>query len=322
MQLIKPPKLQKGDTVGIIAPSKMPVNKDNFDRGVKNLESFGLKVEIGKHVFDDEYYGGSTLENKLSDLHGFFADPNVKMVMVTTGGDYANIMLDHIDYELIKNNPKIFSGFSDSSLLVNAIYQRTGLVTFYGINMCDSFSIDMSEKMKENFLQTFFESEDIKLTPDKNLKIMRWGAPEGTIPKKYNGWNIIKAGMCSGHLIGGYLPLLIMMDYAGYKHDMKDAILFFESCEDIKKMFVRLSSMKQRGVFDEIKGVVIGYCTGVEDQSEIADLIKDLTQGYAFPIIQIGELGHKTENYSFPIGAQATIDTDNLVISIDESVVV
>ncbi len=324
MNLIKPPKLQKGDTVGIIAPSKAsrPEAKDRFNKGVKNLESFGLKVKIGKHVFDNDYYGGATLENRLSDLHDFFADPNIKMVMMCVGGHFANLLLDYIDYELIQNNPKIFCGMSDGTLLTNAIYQKTGLVTFYGPNMNDALSMDMSDKMRENFYQTFFNGKDIKLTPDENVKIIRWGAEEGTLPKEYKGWNVIKSGKASGYFIGGYLPRIITMDYAGYKYDMKDALLFFESCEDFGKMFVSLSSLKQRGVFDDINGMIIGYCTGIEDQSEIVDLIKDVTQGYDFPIIQIGELGHETENYSFPIGAQATIDTDNLVISIDESVVV
>ncbi len=295
MDLIKPAKLKKGDTVGIITPSKCsrPNAKERFDLGIKNFESFGLKVEIGKHVFDDEYYEGATIANRLSDLHGFFADPNIKMIMMVVGGySSSSMILDQIDYELIRNNPKIFSGFCDGTLLVNAIYQRSGLVTFYGMDMQDYFSMDMSDKMRA----------------------------VDTVPKKYSGWNVIKTGKSSGHLVGGYLPLIIGMDYIGYTNDMKDAILFFEGVKNIKEMILDLSLLKQRGVFDDINGMIVGYHSGVENQLELADMIKDFTQGYNFPIIQIGELGHEIENYSFPIGVNATIDTDNLVISIDENV--
>lgn len=307
--------------MGIISPSKAPRadSKKLFDKGVENLKGFGLDVCISDHFYDNEYYKGATLENRLSDIHGFFANPEIKMVMMAVGGCYANMLLEHIDYSLIKANPKIFTGMSDGSLLTNAIYQKTGLVTFYGINMQDTLGMNLSEKMRENFYQTLFVGEGIKLTPNEHLSIMPWRSGASS-KKTYNGWNVIKPGKASGRLIGGYLSRLITMDYAGFRHDMKDAILFFESTEDANQIFVYLSSLKQRGVFDQIKGMIVGYHNGEEDQAEIAGVVKDVTKGYNFPIIQIGELGHDTENYCFPMGVQATLDTSHQMISIDEKV--
>ncbi|MCP4395655.1 MAG: hypothetical protein GY804_15515 [Alphaproteobacteria bacterium] len=320
MDLIIPPKLQKGDTVGIIAPSKAPYNneftKQKTQQGISFLKSFGLKVKFANHVYDNNYHNGATIQNRIQDIHDMFLDPEVKMVMTIVGGDFANLVIDKLDYDLIRNNPKIFCSMSDGTLLTNSIYLKADLQTYYGINLNDSIGCPNSAKIKANFYDTFFTNKDITITENKELIFTKWGTGDSTVG--YNGWNVIKTGKREGILTGGYLKRLITTDYAGFNIDYNNRILFFETGDNLKDLAISITSMEQKGILKQLRGMIIGYCYNFENQQEVANLLEDLLKDYDFPVIQIGELGHDVENYSFPIGAKATIDTDSKQIIISK----
>lgn len=312
MEIIKPQLLKKGDTVGLISPSKAPSDKvtstEKTKKGVAFLESFGLKVKFANNTYNRDFRNGAPIENRVQDIHDMFLDPEIQMVMMIVGGGFANLVIDKLDYELIRNNPKIFCGMSDGTLLTNSIYLKAGLQTYYGINLNDATGFGSSEKIKDNFYQTFFKTDDIVMTENKDLRFTHWGKSEA-LNIDYSGWNIIKPGKAEGILTGGYLKRLVTTDYAGFNVDYKNKILFTESGDNIKDLAITISSMEQKGVFKDIKGMIIGYCYNHKDQKDVADLIIDLLPSYNFPIIQIGELGHNVENYVFPIGANCILDT-------------
>ena len=155
-EIIIPPKLNKGDTVGIISPSSPipPDARKQFEIGIKILHELGLNTKIGKHVFDQYYYSAGKDGDRLADFTDMWNDPEVNMILMTQGGTTCSRLLDKINYQTIKNNPKIFSGISDGTILLNAIFAKTGLITFHGPDLIWTFGFPISTFIKENIMKT------------------------------------------------------------------------------------------------------------------------------------------------------------------------
>ena len=319
MDIIKPKRLRKGDTVGVISPSAcIPQTlRSECDRARAALEGLGLKVKMGTHAFDRHFYNAGTREARLEDFHTFWRDPEVKMIMMSQGGDTANHLLDGIDYEMIRRNPKIFAGFSDGTTLVNAIFAKTGLVTYHGPSFLWGFSRPMSGLFVENFKNMFFEGNVGRLVPNPH-----WRHEE----KKgltHPGWRGVRGGRASGILMGGHSGCLITTMLAGYGPDFHGAILFLEGTDPIADLDCQFTALRLNGVFEKIRGLVIGYFDNhemkeSEKNRDAADMVLEATERYEFPILEIGELGHHVENYTFPVGCGATINADEEYFAIDE----
>ncbi|MDP3617331.1 MAG: LD-carboxypeptidase, partial [Rhodoferax sp.] len=121
-KLIKPPRLKEGDVVGLITPCGF-LEQDGIDKAIRNIEDLGVKVKLGKHVLARRGRYAGTVEQRLEDLHGMFADPTVNAVWAATGGSGGISLLPHIDYSLIRKHPKIFVGYSDITCLHLAIHR-------------------------------------------------------------------------------------------------------------------------------------------------------------------------------------------------------
>ena len=132
--MILPKAIKPGDTIGVIAPSNIILEKDEeyIEKSTKLFTDVGYKVKFGKYVRANTLGYGANAKERAEDINDMFADPEIKAIIAVKGGEDCNITFDHIDYELIKNNPKIICGFSDTTALTNAIYSKTGLVTFNG----------------------------------------------------------------------------------------------------------------------------------------------------------------------------------------------
>lgn len=134
MKRIFPQKLKKGDKMRIIAPSRSMaiISEETRDIAKKRFKEFGLELSFGKHIEEIDEFVSSSIESRLEDLHDAFCNPKIKAIFTAIGGFNANQLLRYIDWDLIKKNPKIFCGFSDITVLSNAIYTKTGLVTYSG----------------------------------------------------------------------------------------------------------------------------------------------------------------------------------------------
>src|SRR3990167_4265145 len=134
MQKIYPDKLNKGDEVRVIAPvrSLAIITKESRKIANKRFEDLGLKLSFGKHVEEIDDFASTNIQSRIEDLHQAFGDKNVKAIITVIGGFNSNQLLKYIDWDLIKNNPKIFCGFSDITALNNSFYTKTGLVTYSG----------------------------------------------------------------------------------------------------------------------------------------------------------------------------------------------
>lgn len=325
MKTIKPKKLQKGDTVTIISPSGGVPNelKSQFNEGVKFLENLGLKVQVGKNALKRFYYSGGTVTERLSDIHDAFSDTEVKAIIMSLGGSSANHLLDGLDFDLIKNNPKIFCGISDGTTLLNPIFSKTGLITYHGPDLIFTFGLPMSPIIRENLIKTLFDGNVGQLHQNPNWK----GLDKLNENEKYKGWRCIRKGKATGKLIGGNVNSLLSFENTDFRPDYDGSVLFLEAymatVEDLHQAFVHF---RQAKVFDKISGLILGHFFGshMEDEQqdrEILEVILEVTKDYSFPILEIGELGHNVENYILPIGCVASIDADNKYFSIDEPTV-
>ena len=179
----------------MIAPSKAPrddkVNKKRTQQGVSFFNDLGLGVRFGNHVYDREYFSGATIENRVKDIHDMFSDPEIKAIIMIVGGNYANLIIDKLHYDLIAQNPKIFIGMSDGTLLTNAIYLKSGLQTYYGTNLNDGIGFKSSQKIIENIRNTLFGFNPIVLEENKDLIFSDWGTGNQTVG--YDGWKVVKS---------------------------------------------------------------------------------------------------------------------------------
>ena len=154
MNLIKPKKLQQGDTIGILALSGAIESKENILNAKKYFENKGFKVVLSENIFDEHRYLAGTDEKKVEELHKFFKNPDINMILCARGGYGAIRLLDKIDFDLIKNNPKIFAGYSDVTAIEAMIYKKTGLVTFYAPMAQGDFGVKNVSKVVED---SFFD---------------------------------------------------------------------------------------------------------------------------------------------------------------------
>ncbi len=304
--MIVPNKLNIGDTIGVIAPSD-PITEKNIEEINQTklmLEQKDFKIKYSKNLFSNKYGYSNSAKEKAEDINEMFADKEVKMIWCAKGGENSNTTFEYIDYELIKQNPKILCGYSDITAIANMITQKTGLVTFHGINFK---TIATSET-------DYGYREAIKRFVDKNLEI---GENEE--------YQTIQEGKAEGALIGGNLSLIRALTGGKYKVDFENKILFLEELglETSPALASNyLSYMKQNDVFNKIRGLWIGY---YEHESNISleQVIMDiLGENYKFPIIKSNNFGHLDRNTVIPIGTKAQIDTtkDKKVQLIEECV--
>lgn len=291
-----PYKLKPGDTIGVVSTSD-PVSEEkmlDIESSKKFFESLGFKVKLGKYLKANELGYGTSAKNKAEDINNMFQDKEVKAIFSACGGFNINAVFDYLDYELIKNNPKIVCGYSDPTSLINAIYARTGLVTFHGPNFG-------SLAETEEGVEKYSREEGIKRFIKGNLEL-------GTVDDEFK---TIKPGQAEGVLVGGNLSLIAHLVAGKYKMDFKDKILFIEELawESPAGMVSNyLYYMKQNGVFDDIKGLWIGnYENEISLEKIVLDTIGD---EYDFPIIKSDNFGHVDKKTVIPIGVRARIDTN------------
>ena len=292
--MIKPERLKKGDTIGVVAPSApiVGINIEQLEDARKIVEKDGFKVKYSKNLFLNTNGYSSTAKEKAEDINEMFKDKKVKMIWCAKGGASSNTTFEYLDYELIKNNPKIICGYSDITSLTNIITEKTGLVTFSGTNF-KTIATDETD---------YSYKEAIKRFVDGSLAIGKSGEE----------YKVIQEGTAEGELIGGNLYLTRGLVAGKYSIDFTDKILFLEELgleSDAERVSNYLYFMKQNGVFDKIKGFWIG---NYEHESGFAleKIVKDVLEDeYKFPIIKSNNFGHTETKTVIPIGTKARIDT-------------
>lgn len=292
--MIIPEKLKIGDTIGVVAPSN-PIIDENIEeikKAKEIVEKLGFKVKFSKNLFSNTNIYSATAREKAEDINSMFRDKEVKMIWCAKGGENSSSTFEYLDYELIKQNPKIICGYSDITSITNIITEKTGLVTFSGTNF-KTIATDETDYSLNEALKRFVDGS------------LEFGETE-------DGYKTIQDGVADGELIGGNLSLTRAMVAGKYSIDFTDKILFleelgFETGPALASNF--LYYMKQNGVFDKIKGIWLGNYThesGVKLEEILLDVLEDEFKG---PIIKSENFGHIEKKTVIPIGVRAKIDT-------------
>jgi muramoyltetrapeptide carboxypeptidase len=295
MQLTRPRALRPGDGIGIVSTSS-PVAADDLDRLVAHLTGRGYAVRVADGVLDRHGYLGGRAEQRAAGVMQMFADPEVALVMPASGGTGAGHLVDLLDYELIRARPKLFTGFSDPSVLNNSLLAAAGLPSVHGVSGFQFFGWpDVDEPTESAFWR-------MVTGPVAGLEVT---GPD---------WRVYRAGReaVSGPVIGGTLWAVSALAGSRWMPSAAGAIVLLENVsatyEEVDRL---LTQLRLAGVFEGIAGLVIGApadwtAEGAPDACT-DDLILRCVRG-RFPVITGVEFGHQERKIQFPLGCRVEFD--------------
>lgn len=323
MEKIYPKKLEQGDEIRVIAPScSMSIISDtNAEISNKRLSDLGLKISYGKNVKEIDEFRSSSIKSRVADLHKAFSDKKVKAIFTVIGGFNCNQLLKYIDWNIIKNNPKIFIGFSDTTALQNAIYAKTGLVTYSGPAWSTFGQKLHFEFTLEYFIKCLMSNSLIELKPSENWTDDAWYINQDDRKLENNdGWLIINKGEASGTLLGANLCTVNLLQGTEYMPKLNNSILFLE--DDYTSKYVdfdrNLQSLIHLPDFKGVKGIVFGRFQKVTEMTtdKLIKIVKSKAELKNIPVIADVDFGHTSPIITFPIGGEVSIDTNTKSIVI------
>jgi muramoyltetrapeptide carboxypeptidase len=315
-RLIKPPRLKPGDTVGLLTPSGH-ADQEKIDKCVANLQSLDLRVKLGKNIRAQRGNFAGTTRQRLEDLHGMFADPEVKGIWAAHGGSGAIGLLGALDYELIRRNPKVFVGYSDITALHLAILRRTGLVTFHGPVASSTFS-EYSVSHLRSVLMAPRPEYVISMAEENRLKAA--DAPNFAL-------RTLRPGVAEGTLVGGNLSLLAALVGTPYAADFNNAIVFLEEIGEapyrIDRMLTQLElSQGLRQAAATMLGVFEKCGPPDSDPSlSLDETIDDHLGASTVPAVYGYSFGHIAHQFTLPMGLKARLDSQQQTLTLLEPAV-
>ncbi len=324
MNILKPPRLNIGDTIGIVASSLpvLPHHRDQYEKGKKLIQEMGFKIKEGKTVGRQKWWMADEPKEVAKDINSMFLDKNVRAIIAHTGGYSAISVIENLYYELIKKNPKPFIGMSDMTIYHLAIYSKTGMVGFH----MDDVSFGFGRELKEG------QENWPKLNQELFLKFLTKPDAPGTV-KPITQWEEWKRGKGEGHLIGGILERISVLSGTKYfpKISEFDGSIFFweEIGRDLGEIYQYLYQLKLMGVFENINGMLIGKIkylkplrTNEINEPILKEMILEIFKDYNFPILANMDFGHLTLNIPMPVGVKISFDTSKSKLSFLESAVI
>ena len=307
---LRPKKLKKGDKVGLISPGS-PITREKLENAQRNMERLGLIPIIGENAMKEYGYLAGTDAERLADLHSMFENEQIKAVWAIRGGYGCTRLMEMIDYDMIRNNPKHLIGYSDLTALHLAIYRQTGLVCTHGPVAGTIFSHYTEKHIK----QVLFKNKKIKIGLSKeNIDV----------GKKHHLYKsvVIRAGEAMGKLTGGNLSLLASV--VGTKHapDYSNKLVFIEDVGEKPYRIDRmLTQLIQSSNLLEAKGIILGVFAGCDpDQGDkslsLKACLKDRFFHFQGPVVYGFSFGHIKNQCSFPYGIEGKLDTEKFEVEI------
>jgi muramoyltetrapeptide carboxypeptidase LdcA involved in peptidoglycan recycling len=314
MKNIYPEKLKKGDEIRIVAPvrSLAIISEESRQIANKRFEALGFKLSFGKHVEEMDEFASTDVKSRLEDLHDAFADKNVKAILTVIGGFNSNQLLRHIDWNVIKNNPKIFCGYSDVTALNNSIYAKTGLINYSG-----SHYSTFGQKLYFDYTLEYFEKclltdKSFEIKPSDKWSDDPWYKDQESRDLIQNkGWIVVNESDAKGTILGANLCTFNLLQGTEYMPELKDSVLFLEDDEESQPYdFDRdLQSLIHQPAFTGVKGIVIGRFQKVSEMTEekLRKIIKTKSELDDVPVIANVDFGHTDPKITFPIGGEVEI---------------
>lgn len=322
--MIIPEKLKKGDLARIIAPacSLGIISKENREIANKRFEEMGLRISFGKHVEEIDEFNSSNIESRIEDLHDAFADPEVKAIFPVVGGFNSNQLLRYIDWDLIRNHPKVFCGYSDITALNNAIYAKTGLVSYSGPCYSTFAEKKNFEYTLEYFKKCIFSRDPFEVKPSEIWSDDSWYMDqEHRNLIRNEGCLVINEGSAEGALLGGNLCTLNLLQGTEYMPSLENSILFLEDDETSKIVdFDRnLQSLIHLSDFGGVKSIVMGRFQKASEATNelIIKMIRTKRELVHIPVIANVDFGHTQSMITFPIGGMVNIVVKGTTVKIE-----
>jgi muramoyltetrapeptide carboxypeptidase len=316
-----PSKLKQGSRVRVVAPArsiKLPfITSEIVEQAEKRLRSIGLDPSFGKHVNEINFLDSSSISSRVEDLHDAFSNPDVAMIQTVIGGYNSRELLPFLDYELIRNNPKILVGYSDITALANAIYAKTGLVTYSGPHFFSFGEKQGFDHTLEYFKKCVFESNQFDVLPSEKWSDDRWGASQDQRNfSKNEGYAVVNKGEAKGRIIGGNLVTLTGINGSLYFPYLETGtVLFLEEdhSQNLHTFNANLDSLMLRPDFDNVVGMVFGRFesgSGITVQ-KLMEVLRYHDELDDIPIICGADFGHTTPLITFPIGGTCKLVADS-----------
>lgn len=302
--MIRPEPLKKGDKIGLIGTCSPP-RIERIEPAVNWIKSLGIDVVIGKSVYENHGYLCGEDKVRADDLNNMFSDKDIKAIFIVRGGYGCSRILDLVDYDNIRKNPKIFAGYSDVTALHIAINQKCKMTTFHTPMACTEFYKNIDDYTLKSFIECIFRSS-------KTEKIYN--------PKEQGGFISLVKGNACGEIVGGNLSIVASLMGTPYEIDTKGKILFLEDIDEAPYKIDRmLMQLKLGNKFKDANGIILGAWKGCEsiDLSRslaLKDVFEEIIAPENKPTILNVCCGHVLPTMSIPLGDKFYINSDTLEI--------
>ncbi len=314
---VRPRRLQPGDTLGLFNPSGAIYEREPYEQARDSLQALGFKVKEAPHLRARYGHMAGTPQQRAADIHSLFADPQVAGLLAVTGGSGANRVLPHLDFELMRQNPKFLGGFSDLTALITAVNVQCGMVTFHsplGRSEWNPFSVAQFKAVVMDGLAHTMQNEE----------------PTGPeIAPREGRIHTVRGGCAQGRLVGGNLAVLTSLAGTPYWPRFDGAILFLEDVNEyIYRVDRMLSTLMLSGALQRVVGVVLGGFTGcsVSEGSfgtlTLDEVFDDYFGPLDVPVYRGAQFGHVKRKFTIPLGVQAEMDADAGTLRLLEPAVV
>ncbi|WP_196590115.1 S66 peptidase family protein [Pectinatus frisingensis] len=305
--MIKPHKLTKGNTIGIISPAS-GIAKDEIEHMSAMLKNKGYKIKIGQHAYEQKSYLAGSDDHRAADINNFFMDDTIDAIFCSRGGYGATRILEKLNYAAIKNNPKIFIGFSDITSIHLAIQKKCGLITFHG-PMSRQLCSSSADYNIEYLTKALCSTEPVG-------QIMAANDMPPLQP--------LSSGTASGKIIGGNLSLITALLATPYEIETKNTILFLEDVSESPYRIDRmLTQLLSSGKLREVRGIILGEWSNCRAKKAgdftVEDIIADRLLPLNIPILAGLPIGHGRYNITIPEGTKVYMDADKKIFYIQES---
>lgn len=311
-----PPKLKAGDGVRIIAPAKSLaspwITEELKEMAIKRFGELGLNLSFSNNVNEFDDFESSSIESRVSDVHQAFYDKSIKFIQTVVGGFNSNQLLRYLDYDLIKKNPKIICGESDITALTNAIYAKTGLVTYCGPSFFSFGEKKGFDYSLDYFKKCLFSDQVLKIKPSAKWSDDLWESDQDNRHFVDNeGFWAINQGEVTGTIIGGNQSTFNLLQGTEYIPDLNNGILFLEDDDETHPAAIDrdLQSIIHQPNFKQVKALVIGRFQKDTQMNKnlLIKIIKTKKELDKIPVLANVDFGHTSPQITYPIGGTANI---------------
>jgi muramoyltetrapeptide carboxypeptidase len=309
---IRPPRLRRGDVIGLVAPASPPQSPDRIEKSVRYLEALGYRVKVGDHVLERHGFSAGTDAQRAADLNAMFRDDRIHAIFALRGGNGCCRLLPHLDYRAARRRPKILVGYSDLTFLQLALWRRSRLVTFSGPMPAVEFWDRPDPWTEEQF----------------------WGlltsrAKRRTLPHPVDQPpTALRVGKADGRLLGGCFSLVMSLLATPYQPDFRGALLFLEDVrEELHRIHRMLTHLDNAGLFQRLRGLILGQFTQATPEPQephfgLPQIYAETLESFTGPVLANLAYGHIPRKLTLPQGVLARVDAHRLKLELLESPVV